>query len=604
MTAADIPAALPGSRLAGDVRAVARLLPHLAEHRRLFGWSVLAGLLAQAGTIGAALTGAWVAGLAVSGDRGPFPGWVVPVALGCVLVAGIATWWEMYVAHDLAYVVLAGLRVTVYQRLSRILPARDSARHSGDLSTTALGDVERLEWLLAHVLGQLLVTATVICGCTTLAALIDPRVLVVLAPADAAIATLPWWLRRVADRQAARERTATAALQAEIVDTVQGLAELSAADALPQRCRALARRTRELTRIGLRSSARAGVETAAAELIVVTGSVLILVLATARVQQAALPVAMLPVLLTLAGAVLLPLGQLANTLQQAGSLRASLTRIADVLDAPDSVPAAPARTAPGPAPRPAAGAGGGDDAPAIEMHHVQFGYDPARPVLRGVTLRVERGETVALAGPSGAGKSTIVALLQRFWDPDGGAIAILGDDLRELEDDRLRARIAVVAQEVHLFAGTLADNLRLGRPSASPQDLARAVHSAQLTDLVDRLPDGLATTVGERGASLSGGERARVAIARALVADSPILLLDEAVAGLDNRTEHDLHEALRRHRTAREAAGGTLSTLIVAHRPGTIARADRVVVLRDGRIVAAGTPAHTRAEWSRLPATD
>lgn len=568
-----------------DARAARRCWPWLRDHRGLLRRSIGAGLVGQFSAVAAAVGGAALAGAVLDDGTGEFPWWLVALTAGAVMVAGAATWWEMVLAHDLAYAVLAGLRVRVFDQLRRIVPSRRPAWRSGEFCATALSDVESLEWLIAHVLGQVVVTAALVGAGATLCGLLAPPVVLVVVPAAVLLLTVPWWRRAAADRQGTAERLASATLQADVVETLDGLAELTAAGALDRRRSLIDRRTRDLVRVGRQAAARSGFEAAVADAVVALAATAALFLVTGQVRDGAVSIVVAPVVLTLVGAVLVPAAQLARTLHRAGALRAALRRIEQVLDEPPSVPPATAA-------RPMSGPLRSDrPGPALELRAVRFGYEPELPVLRDVGFRVERGEIVALVGRSGAGKSTVLALLQRCWDPDGGSIAVGGRDLRTVSDSELRRTVAVVGQDVHLFAGSLAENVRLGRPQAPDGDLWRAVEQAQLAPAIRRLPAGLDTPVGEHGTTLSGGERARVAIARALLMDTPILLLDEAVANLDPATELGLHRALHRGRTTR-------ATLLVAHRAATVARADRVVVLDQGRVVATGTPAATAAHWS------
>jgi ATP-binding cassette subfamily B protein len=228
---------------------------------------------------------------------------------------------------------------------------------------------------------------------------------------------------------------------------------------------------------------------------------------------------------------------------------------------------------------------------ALELEAVTFRY-PTRPdavALQGFSLRVAPGERVALVGPSGAGKSTVFALLARFYDPQAGTIRIDGIDIRRFDPRELRALIAVVPQEPVIFAASVRDNLRYGRPDARPDAIARACEQAFALEFIERLPQGLDTVLGERGVTLSGGQRQRLSIARALLADRPILLLDEATSSLDAASERMVQEALQTLEHGR-------TTLVIAHRLATVRHADRIVVMDRGAIVAQGTHAELMRE--------
>ncbi len=217
----------------------------------------------------------------------------------------------------------------------------------------------------------------------------------------------------------------------------------------------------------------------------------------------------------------------------------------------------------------------------VQFDDVFFAYDPARPILKGITLRVGAGETVALVGPSGSGKSTVGRLLFRFYDVTGGAIRIDGQDLRDVTQDSLHARIGVVPQDTVLFNDTVRYNIAYGNPDATEAEVVAAARAAKIHDFIMGLPDGYQTTVGERGLKLSGGEKQRVGIARTLLKNPPILLLDEATSALDTQTERDIQDSLKAMSQGR-------TVITIAHRLSTIADADRIVVLEDGNIVEEG----------------
>lgn len=218
---------------------------------------------------------------------------------------------------------------------------------------------------------------------------------------------------------------------------------------------------------------------------------------------------------------------------------------------------------------------------SVQFESVDFGYGET-PVVQDITLDVPAGEMLALVGPSGSGKTTLARLIARFWDVDGGAVRIGGVDVRELTTEALMANIAIVFQETYLFAGTVAENLRLARPDATDDDLARVATLARLDEMIERLPDGWDTEVGEGGSRLSGGERQRVSIARALLKDAPIVLLDEATAAIDPQNEVAIQNAL-------DELHGQRTIIVIAHRLATITGADQIAVLDDGAVAELGT---------------
>ncbi len=240
----------------------------------------------------------------------------------------------------------------------------------------------------------------------------------------------------------------------------------------------------------------------------------------------------------------------------------------------------------------------------LVLDDVHFGYEDARPILKGVSLTVGAGETVAIVGPSGSGKSTIGRLLFRFYDVNGGALRIDGQDLRDVTQSSLHAQIGVVPQDTVLFNDTIYYNVAYGRPEASRSEVEAAAKAAKIHDFVMQLPDGYETTVGERGLKLSGGEKQRVGIARTLLKNPPVLLLDEATSALDTQTERDIQDSLRE-------MGQGRTVITIAHRLSTIVDADQIVVLEDGLIVEQGSHDELLANegryskmWNRQQADD
>lgn len=289
---------------------------------------------------------------------------------------------------------------------------------------------------------------------------------------------------------------------------------------------------------------------------------------------AAAEIVALVVSLLLVGRYIDPLLEVAAYGEALRGARGQLDAIRELL----AVPPLPAAQAP----RPPRDAG-------VELRDVCFRYAPGQTdVLRGVNLCVAPGSMTALIGASGSGKTTLVRLIARFFDADQGSVRVGGVDVRDMSQTQLAGQISQIFQDSYLFTGSIADNIRLGRPEASDADLMEAARLAGVTEIIERLPQGLETPVGEGGARLSGGERQRIAIARALIKNAPILLVDEATAALDAENQAAIADTLARLR-------GRRTLIVIAHQLSTVSMADQIVVLEDGLIVESGTPAQLRA---------
>ncbi|MFC2967806.1 ABCB family ABC transporter ATP-binding protein/permease [Acidimangrovimonas pyrenivorans] len=318
-------------------------------------------------------------------------------------------------------------------------------------------------------------------------------------------------------------------------------------------------------------------------LLITTGLVIVMVMAAMGVQAGKLTVGDFVMVNAYMMQITMPLGFLGTVYREIRQALVDMGEMFDLIEQPPEVQDKPGA--------PELKVSGG----AVELDNVQFGYDPERPILKGVSLRIEPGQTVAIVGPSGSGKSTIGRLLFRFYDVTGGALRIDGQDLRDITQDSLHAQIGVVPQDTVLFNDTVRYNIAYGRPEATEDEIVAAARSARIHDFIESLPDGYDTKVGERGLKLSGGEKQRVGIARTILKNPPILLLDEATSALDTQTERDIQGALHR-------VGEGRTVLTIAHRLSTIADADRIVVLEKGEIVEDGRHEDLLAKGGRYAA--
>jgi len=486
-------------------------------------------------------------------------------------LAALFHWLESWLAHAMAYQLLANMRVKLYDKLERLAPAYLLQRRSGDLVALATQDIEMVEYFYAHTIAPAIVSVLVPLSVLGFLGVYSWPVALALLPFLAYALVSPVRGRRHVDALGDKARQALGEMSAHTTDTIQGLADLTAFQATGRRRDQFLKvadqyRVRRLDI--LRDLSK---QTAWFEIAMGLGGLAVAVVGALQVAAGTLSASMLPLLVLIALATFLPVSEISQVSRQLADTIAATRRLHVVANEPEPVTDGPL-------------------APPIATHglslafdHVSFAYPGKQEdTLKDLSFKAPAGATVAVVGASGAGKSTVASLLLRFWDPRQGVVKLDGVDVRQLQLDGLRERVALVTQDTYLFNDTLEGNIRLARPEASPDELARALDQAALTDFVRTLPDGLATKVGERGMQLSGGQRQRISIARAFLKNAPVLILDEATSHLDTLSEMQVRGALdtlMRHRT----------TLVIAHRLSTIRDADLILVLERGTLAEAGT---------------
>jgi ATP-binding cassette, subfamily C, bacterial CydC len=564
---------LAASRREAKPYGLRALLPFIASKRTHFIITVASGVLAQVANVIAAATGAWLVGHAVLGTS---PASLVPAfwVLGAaVLAAAACKWWQIFIAHDFAYALIELLQVGIYDGLERAAPAYVLGRRTGELASVATDDADLMEWFYAHVIGDYIGAVIVPLGVLAALTIIHPLLAAVLLPFLPLVASVPFWLAKRAGEQGRAMLAALGELNAEVVEGVQGLRELAVFGAGRQFLQRLMQKTRLIHIIQMRYGMRAGLEQAVIDILLALAVLATVTMGLVLVSRGSLGFTLYPMAIVLAGAALAPITEVTQTARKLGELRAGADRVATIFHQEVQV-----------ADRGAASPSTVKDS-AVRFDAVNFAYGGGRtPVLAGLSFGLAPGETVALVGASGAGKTTCASLLMRFWDPQSGHISIGGCNIRDLPIEALRHKVTLVPQDVYLFDGTVAENIRLSRPDASDAEIERAARLAQADDFIAALPMGYQTACGERGTRLSGGQRQRIAIARALLRDAPVIVMDEAVSNLDSESEEALNAAMHEVRRGR-------TVLIIAHRPSTIRTADRILVLEGGHIVEDGTHA-------------
>ncbi|MFL5657042.1 MAG: thiol reductant ABC exporter subunit CydC [Ktedonobacteraceae bacterium] len=506
----------------------------------------------------------------------------------------VSRYGERLVAHNVTFRLLAQLRTWVYGRLEPLAPARLLAYRSGDVLARLVADVEELQHVYLRVVSPLIVAVVIAILTFGLFSIFSPvlawTALAFLVATGLGAPLLAGVLTRGLGK---RQLALRAELNAQIVDGIQGVQDLLACGRAGDQQRKIADLDRALGQVQRQMALIAGLQQTMNDFLMNLALLTILVLAIPLVATKAIDGVYLAFLALAILASFEAIQPLAQAFQFLGHSLAAAERLFGVTDAAPQVLESAA-----PLPGPSGRTLEFDDVhfayhldvgtnPSLQRHSEASaahsgGMQGEGEVLRGITFTVRPGRRVAVVGPSGSGKSTLVRLALRFWDPTEGAIRLDGQDIRKYALSDLRSVIGTVAQDTHLFNGTIRDNLLLARPEASDSEMKQVLEEAQLTEFINQLPGGLETWVGEQGLRLSGGERQRLAIARALLKNAPLLILDEATANLDLLTESALLDALdvlMRGRT----------TLMITHRLVAMERMDEILVLDSGEVCQRGS---------------
>jgi ATP-binding cassette subfamily B protein len=476
------------------------------------------------------------------------------------------------------------LRVRVFSHLQRLSMDYYTNEKSGVIMTRMMSDIEALQRFYQDGIGQFL-TQILTMVVVSIVLIVDQPDLaaIVLLLVIPALVALSEWFRRASRRGYGLVRDGIAAVLSDLAEMLQGIRVITAFNRQTVNSRHHRGILRTYQAANNYTARNAGIYGPTSEFIGIAGQFIVLVIGGLMVRRGELSVGELTAFVLYVGTFFQPIQQMVQTYDTFQSAQAAVVKLRELLATTPNVEEAAGATELPPM-------HGG-----IKLEHVSFGYTRDDVVLHDVSLDLHPGQTVALVGPTGAGKSTIAKLVSRFYDPTSGRVTIDGRDLRAVTFESLRRQLGVVPQEPFLFAGTIGDNIRFGRPDATDDEVDIAVRTVGLAELIDSLPDRLETPVHERGVSLSAGERQLIALARAFLTRPRVLILDEATSNLDLQSERQVEEALDHILEGRTA-------IIVAHRLTTAARADRIVVVADGGIVEDGSHEELLARDGRYAA--
>ena len=558
----------PASRI-GFLTVWRRLFQLVRPWRGELALTFLLGLAHHSSIIGLSVISALLVGQVITGGELT----VLLVLLGVfVPLAAFFTWAESWVAHDLAYRLLAEMRVDVYNKLDPLTPAYMVRRRSGDLVSIVGGDVELVEFFFAHTITPAFVAILVPAGVLATLAFVAWPIALVLSPFLLAVAISPFMAQKRSEGLGDELRSQLGDVHAHMVDSIQGMREISAFGQGPARTAEMVDNSWRFAHFQLRFLKERAFQIGFIEGMTALGGLAVLTMGAWLMIEGQISRPQLILSVILSVAAFAPISDIARTIKQLMETLAAARRLFVVHDEPVPVVDGPGVQA-----------HENGLSPAISFDHVGFSYGHGEAqALHGVSFDVEAGQTVALVGRSGAGKTTCANLVMRFWDPGEGHVRLNGHNLRDYELDDLRRQIALVSQDTYLFNASIRDNLRLGKIEASDNEIEAAAQQANAHEFITAFPDGYDTLVGERGMQLSGGQRQRISIARAILKNAPVLILDEATSHLDAVNERQVRQALETLMAGR-------TTVVIAHRLSTIRDADRIVVLDNGHAVEQGS---------------
>ena len=507
-------------------------------------------------------------------DGSPLPNVWLPIVLTVLFaVLSFITHLQQYRAtYGLVYGEVKATRLRLAERLRKLPLGYFGKRDLADLTETLMGDVNRMEHVWSHVLGYLYgayISTAVIAVCLLV---YDWRLAIACLWGVPVAFALLFGSRRFASRAAERTKAAGIRVSDGIQEALENVREIRATNQEARYLAGLDRKIDEHEKVMIRGELGTGVFVNAASVIMRLGVATTILVGAQSILSGRIDFMLLFLFLLVITRVYAPFDQSLALIAEMFVSQVSADRMNEIYETPIAE-------------------GSETFAPKgydIVFDHVSFAYDQ-KDVLRDVSFTAREGEVTALVGPSGSGKSTCARLAARLWDVTKGSIKVGGVDISTIDPEVLLRDYSMVFQDVVLFDDTVMENIRLGRRGASDEEVRAAARAANCEEFVRRLPKGYDTPIGENGARLSGGERQRISIARALLKDAPIVLLDEATASLDVENETKVQEAL-----SRLLAGKTV--LVIAHRMRTVAGANHIVVLENGRVAQQGSPAQLMAE--------
>ncbi|NLL33828.1 MAG: ABC transporter ATP-binding protein [Clostridiales bacterium] len=492
------------------------------------------------------------------------------ILLGIYISRILFRYLSNFLAHKAAWEIVQDVRMKVYNKMQSFSMGFFHNKQTGDLMSRVVNDTATFELIYAHLLPETVTNAITLAGVTIILFTYNAKLALLTCIPIPILLVAAWFFINKVRPNFRKTQRSLADVNSQLQDNFSGIQEIQAFGQQERESERVLGKVSTYTRYMLRALNLSAVFHPTVEFITSMGTVFVVGFGGYLAYMNQLSVAEIVGFLLYLSLFYAPITGVARLLEESQQALAGAERVIEILDTPETIVDR-------------VGAVNIKDAKGhISFENVSFSYEEGNPVIEDVSFEVEPGKMVALVGPTGVGKTTIIQLAARFYDPVEGRITLDGMDLRDMTLDSLRRQISLVLQDTFLFNGTIAENISYARSDATLDEVIEAAKIARVHDDIMAMPDKYDTRCGERGVKLSGGQKQRLAIARAILRDAPILILDEATASVDVETEAHIQQAI-------QELAGTRTIIVIAHRLSTIRRADKILVLEEGRVVQRGT---------------
>lgn len=488
--------------------------------------------------------------------------------LGCFALRALFQFLNNYFAHVASWSLVARVRGVLYDHFQKLSMSYYHDKQTGQLMSRVVNDTSTFENLIAHAIPDLITNIITLVGVLIILVFINPLLALLVCIPIPFIALLSIVLRKIR-KYFKVGQTKIAELNAVLQDNFSGMKEIQVFNKQEDELEKVSEKSEEYSSALIKALFYSGILNPTVNFISSLGTVIVLIAGPLLAMKTGLSISEVVAFLLYLNLFYTPISTLTRVVEDMQQALAGAERVFEVLDTDPVIKDKPhAKKV-------------GKLTGSIEFQNVSFSYKGDIPVLDNISFKVKQGQMIALVGPTGVGKTTVSALIARFYDPDSGKILMDGIDIKDITLESLRNQLSIVLQDVFLFNGTIAENIAYGCNSSTQEQIEEAAKTAYIHEYIMSLPEKYETVIGERGVRLSGGQKQRISIARSVLRNLPVLILDEATSAVDTETETEIQKAINK-------IAGTRTLIVIAHRLSTVKRADKIIVLENGKIAEEG----------------